>query len=83
MRGQKPTNNKQSALRFAMSALAVAGFFATPANAQMEGILEEIVVTAQKREESLQDVPISVATMQGESLNALFSGSEVSWEFGD
>ena len=76
MRGQKPTNTKQGALRLGLSALAVAGFFAAPASAQMQGILEEIVVTAQKREESLQDVPISVATMQGESLNALFSGSE-------
>jgi len=76
MRGQKPTNTRQGALRLGLSTLAIAGFFAVPASAQMEGILEEIIVTAQKREESLQDVPISVATMQGESLNALFSGSE-------
>ena len=76
MRGKKPTKTKQGALRLGLSALAIAGFFAAPASAQMEGILEEIIVTAQKREESLQDVPISVATMQGENLNALFSGSE-------
>jgi len=76
MRGQKPTNTKEGALRLGLGALAVAGFFVAPANAQMEGILEEIIVTAQKREESLQDVPISVHSMQGESLNALFSGSE-------
>ncbi|BFM17542.1 TonB-dependent receptor [Maricurvus nonylphenolicus] len=31
--------------------------------------LEEIVVTAQKREESLQDVPISVSAMSGEKIN--------------
>jgi iron complex outermembrane receptor protein len=42
----------------------------------MEGVLEEIIVTAQKREESLQDVPISVATTSGEKLNAMFSGGE-------
>ena len=76
MRGQKPTNPNQGALRLGLSTLAIAGFFVSSANAQMEGILEEIVVTAQKREESLQEVPISVQTMQGESLNALFSGSE-------
>ena len=76
MRGQKPTNTQQCALRIGLTALAMAGFFAAPANAQMEGILEEIIVTAQKREEALQDVPISVHSMQGESLNALFSGSE-------
>ncbi len=80
MRGKKPTNSPTSALRLltgAVGAIAVSGLFAGPASAQNEGIiLEEIVVTAQKRQESLQDVPISVATMQGESLNALFSGSE-------
>jgi iron complex outermembrane recepter protein len=31
--------------------------------------LEEIVVTAQKREESLQDVPISVSAMSGEQIS--------------
>jgi iron complex outermembrane receptor protein len=56
--------------------LALAGALALPAAAQMEGVLEEIVVTAQKREEALQDVPISVATTSGENLNAMFSGSE-------
>jgi iron complex outermembrane receptor protein len=56
--------------------LALTSFFTGPAAAQEPGVLEEIVVTAQKREESLQEVPISVATTSGESLNALFSGSE-------
>ncbi len=32
-------------------------------------MLEEIVVTAQKREQSLQDVPIAVAAMSGEKIN--------------
>ena len=80
MRGNKPTNTTSSVMRRTTglaAAIAVSGLFAVPANAQSDGIiLEEIVVTAQKRQESLQDVPISVATMQGESLNALFSGSE-------
>jgi iron complex outermembrane receptor protein len=35
--------------------------------------LEEIIVTAQKRTESLRDVPISVATMSGDELDAVFS----------
>lgn len=34
-------------------------------------LVEEIVVTAQKREESLQDVPISVQAFSGEKLDAL------------
>ena len=60
------------------TALALAGVFATPAAAQgqMEGILEEIVVTAQRREERLEDVPISVSTMDGENLASILSGGE-------
>lgn len=34
-------------------------------------ILEEVVVTAQIRSENLQDVPISVATMSGEKIDAM------------
>ena len=80
MCGQNTTSNSRSAFRLAIGgafALALSGLFTGPAAAQDEGfILEEIVVTATKREEALQDVPISVATTSGESLNALFSGSE-------
>ena len=31
-------------------------------------MLEEVIVTAQKRSESLQDVPISVSAIQGEKI---------------
>ena len=77
MCGRYTTNNNHSLLRFALgSSLALAVALPLPAAAQMEGVLEEIVVTAQKREEALQDVPISVATTSGERLGAMFSGSE-------
>jgi iron complex outermembrane receptor protein len=79
MCGQNTTSKSRSAFRLAISgavALALSGLFTGPAAAQEEGVLEEIVVTATKREEALQDVPISVATTSGEALNALFSGSE-------
>jgi iron complex outermembrane receptor protein len=33
-------------------------------------VLEEIIVTAQKREQGLQDVPGTVSALSGESLNA-------------
>ena len=47
---------------FAALALATASQMA---NAQQ---LEEVIVTAQKKVESLQDVPISVVAMQGEQI---------------
>lgn len=39
--------------------------------ARATGQLEEVVVTAQKREESLQDVPLAVTAMTGDELNAM------------
>jgi iron complex outermembrane recepter protein len=36
--------------------------------AKLDSLLEEVVVTARKREESLQDTPISVSAFTGESL---------------
>jgi len=39
-----------------------------------EGVLEEIIVTAQKREQNIQDVPISISQMSGDRLNARFAG---------
>ena len=43
-------------------------FIASGALAQEQLSLEEIVVTAQKREQSLQDVPISITVLTGERL---------------
>jgi len=40
------------------------------------GILEEVIVTATKREENLRDVPISIATLSGENLTSMFAGGE-------
>ena len=43
---------------------------ATASSALVNGAqLEEVVVTAQKRAESLQDVPISVSVTSGEQLD--------------
>ncbi len=79
MRGQNTTTHSRFGRGLAISgaiAVAASGLFAGPVAAQTPGVLEEIVVTAQKREEALQDVPISIATTSGERLNALFSGGE-------
>ena len=40
------------------------------------GVLEEVIVTATKREEKLLDVPISIATLSGENLTSMFKGGE-------
>ena len=47
--------------------LALASAVAVPLNAQD---LEEIIVTAQKREQNLQDVPISILAISGEDIQA-------------
>jgi iron complex outermembrane receptor protein len=51
----------------------------TPPSAQSAGNdgeeLQDIIVTAQRREQSLQQVPISVAAFTAENVNALSAGS--------
>ena len=52
-----------------VAALGSAGAALAAAPTQAQLMLEEVIVTAQKREQSLQDVPISVAAMSGEKIN--------------
>ncbi|MDG1164719.1 MAG: hypothetical protein P8N61_05045, partial [Porticoccaceae bacterium] len=49
-----------------MSALALA--IATASGGAYAAQLEEVIVTAQKRAESLQDVPISMTAIAGEKI---------------
>ena len=51
------------------SILAVADM----ASAQSAGGLDEVVVTAQRREQNLQDVPISVSAMDAKALEKRFA----------
>jgi len=62
----------------ALTALALAVGAAAPAFAQDTSAvtLDDVIVTAQKRAENIQEVPVSVATMGGEKLEALFAGGE-------
>jgi len=43
-------------------------------NAESTFQLEEIIVTAQKREQNIQDVPLSVSALSGETLDSIRSG---------
>ena len=41
----------------------------------MPVVIEEIVVTAQRREENIQDVPVAMTALQGEDLEAISAGA--------
>ncbi len=59
------------------ASIAAIGLAATNAHAQEAGdamdssLLEEVVVTARRREESLQDTPVSITAFSGEALERL------------
>jgi iron complex outermembrane receptor protein len=55
-------------------ALAISGTLAAGASLASAQVLEEVIVTAQKREQSVMDVPISIATVSEESFTAMFEG---------
>lgn len=63
----------KSMLRASVAAFALTAI-AAPANAQEaesgadEGVTNEIVVTAQKREENLQEVPLAISVIGGEAI---------------
>lgn len=72
-------NSVSNKLQASVSAIAliVTGAIALPATAQSsDGTLDTITVTAQKREQNIRDVPISVATKSGDELKTLFSAGD-------
>ena len=63
----KVLSTKKIAPRFGRLPLAAAILLMSPAlMAQQNKGIEEVVVTAQKRAENLQDVPISIQTLGNE-----------------
>jgi len=58
----RPTAPLRTALLIACAAAGLA--------ARADGVLEEVVVTAQKRSENLQDVPMSISALDAEALGA-------------
>jgi len=81
MRGKNPTIPAGTRPVRRLPALGLAALIALPALpgtvlAQDDSVLEEIVVTAQRREENLQEVPISVTTLSGARFDNLFDAGE-------
>ncbi|MEW9797023.1 TonB-dependent receptor [Alteromonas sp. CYL-A6] len=68
--------HKLASLALAVSTALSTQAFAqeTETTAKKEAALEKITVTAQKRTQSIQEVPISIATLSGEKFESLFSG---------
>jgi iron complex outermembrane receptor protein len=67
MRSQHPTG---------ILALAATGVLCAPSAYSQELVLEEIVVTAQKRVQTLEEVPVAVSTISGESVNDYLGGAQ-------
>jgi iron complex outermembrane receptor protein len=60
--------------RFAAASMVLAALSVSAVQAQ--GVLEEIVVTATKRTENIQDVPISMSVMSQEQMNSVRAGGK-------
>lgn len=78
MRGSNPTTKlSRQCLAVAIMTIAMGALPFTGSTVLAQGLeLEEIIVTAQRREENLQEVPVSVTPMSGERLTSLFEGGE-------
>jgi len=81
MCGTDTTNNNKRASRKLLStvagvAVAMTGIYGGVANAQGGMVLDEIIVTAQKREQSLEDVPASVSAISGEVIRDYLGSAE-------
>jgi iron complex outermembrane receptor protein len=64
------TSKSQTPLNLLFAATAAA-VFSTPALAQPTGALEEVIVTAQKRSENLQDTAIAITAISGSMMDDL------------
>jgi iron complex outermembrane receptor protein len=69
------SKNKALAVSVRLGSLALATTVSLGAAAQ-ETVLEETIVTAQKREQSLQDVPVAVSALGGESIDDFLAAGE-------
>ncbi len=59
----------RAAFLFGSATLALAAGIAAPAQAQSANVVEDVVITAERREQSLQDVPISATVLNADALS--------------
>ena len=81
MCGKDTTNNNKPASGKLLSAVAgaavaMAGLYGSVVHAQGGIVLDEIIVTAQKREQTLQEVPASVSAITGETVQEYLGSAE-------
>ncbi|MDH3440782.1 MAG: TonB-dependent receptor, partial [Gammaproteobacteria bacterium] len=78
MRGSNPTTKlSRRFLGSTISALFVSVMSFGGTSVLAQGIqIEEIIVTAQRREQAIEEVPLSVSTMSGERLTSMFEAGE-------
>jgi iron complex outermembrane receptor protein len=75
MRSVRSIMASSAAIAVATTSLFIApAAYAQDETAQNSAALGEIVVTAQRREENLQDVPLSVTAVSGDQLGAITAG---------
>ncbi|MEM7432154.1 MAG: TonB-dependent receptor [Pseudomonadota bacterium] len=65
------SGSSKTALAQAVSVALIAGIAPAPLLAQDDGKLEEIVVTATKRAESVMDVPLAITAISGDFIRAV------------
>ena len=79
MRGSNPTIKRTSRqiLAAALATTALGALPLTGGSVLAQGLeIEEIIVTAQRREQAIEEVPLSVSQLRGERLKSLFEGGE-------
>ncbi|WP_226668701.1 TonB-dependent receptor [Microbulbifer aggregans] len=68
----EPSQRPTSTRKLLASAIALtAGINALPALADQQSVLEEVTVTAQKREQSMQDVSVAVSAFSGDAIDKM------------
>ena len=68
MKTKSQTRQNRQIVALSLLAIGVSG--TTTATAQTGSVMEEVVVTATKREESLRDVPMSVSVLGSDTIEA-------------